>query len=96
MPALSGRVVSTAGAGDAHLAGILAGLASGLTLPQSHELAALVAGMSVTSPHTIHDGIDRDTLQAFARGRCLPLSEPVSDWLFGESEDVCATADAHV
>jgi len=86
MPAVSGRVVSTAGAGDAHLAGILAGLASGLTLHHSHELAVLVAGMSITSSHTIHDGIDRDTLQAFARGRCVPLSEPVSHWLFGPVE----------
>jgi ribokinase len=93
MPAISGRVASTAGAGDAHLAGILAGLASGLTLHQSHELAAIVAGMSVTSPHTIHDGITRESLPAFARSRCRPLSEAVSDWLFGDDESECENTD---
>ena len=75
-PAFPAEVLSTAGAGDAHLAGVLAGRVAGLTLPEAQSLGALVAALSVTSPHTIHKGIDRDALCAFA-GRCgaaLPSS----------------------
>ena len=58
--------VSTAGAGDAHFSGILAGLASGLTLRQAHELGVLTAALSVTSPHTINKEIDPQSLGALA------------------------------
>ena len=54
----------TAGAGDAHFAGVLAGLASGLPLTESLELAALVAAASVTSVHTINTGITAASLLA--------------------------------
>jgi sugar/nucleoside kinase (ribokinase family) len=60
------EAVSTAGAGDAHLSGILAGLASGLALRQAHELGALTAALSVTRPHTINKEIDPQSLGAFA------------------------------
>jgi sugar/nucleoside kinase (ribokinase family) len=53
----------TAGAGDAHLAGVLAGLAAGLPLAEAHHLGALVAAASVTSPHTIHPDLDADLLR---------------------------------
>lgn len=66
VPALPARVASTAGAGDAHLAGIIAGLVAGLALPQAHQLGVLVAALSVTSPHTINKEIDRKSLQALA------------------------------
>jgi len=66
VPALPAPVASTAGAGDAHLAGILAGLVAGLPLAEAQELGALVAALSVTSPHTIHKGIERDSLRTFA------------------------------
>ncbi len=61
-------VVSAAGAGDANFAGILAGLAAGLGFAHACELGALVAAMSVTSPHTIHKGIDRISLRDFSNG----------------------------
>jgi sugar/nucleoside kinase (ribokinase family) len=65
-PALPVRVASTGGAGDAHFAGILAGLAAGLALPSAQELGTLLAAASVTSPHTIHKGITRDMLRELA------------------------------
>jgi sugar/nucleoside kinase (ribokinase family) len=74
VPALSVETVSAAGAGDAHLAGLIVGLIAGLALPQAQVLGTLVAALSVTSPHTIHPGIDRESLQAFAAS--LPISLP--------------------
>jgi ribokinase len=61
-PAVEVEAASTAGAGDAHLAGILAGLTCGLDLPSASVLGTLVAGASVTSPHTIHKGLSREQL----------------------------------
>ncbi len=65
-PAVPVRVVSTGGAGDAHFAGILAGLAAGLELPSAQVLGTLLAAASVTSPHTIHKGITRQMLRGLA------------------------------
>ena len=59
---LSVEATSTAGAGDAHLAGILAGLAAGLSLAAAQALGTLVAAAAVTSPHTIHDALSREEL----------------------------------
>jgi sugar/nucleoside kinase (ribokinase family) len=81
LPAFPAAVVSTAGAGDAHLAGTLAGLAARLPLAHAHELGALTAAMSVTSPHTINKEITRDSLRAFAAGTEAPLSEDVARFL---------------
>lgn len=53
-PAVDVRAEGTAGAGDAHFAGVLAGLTAGLPLAVAQQLATIVAGASVTSPHTIH------------------------------------------
>jgi ribokinase len=78
IPALEVELVSTAGAGDAHLAGILAGLAAGLSLNEAHELGVLVAGLSVTSPHTIHRGIDRKSLAELVRHVGFECSVAVS------------------
>lgn len=76
-PAYAVPVVNTAGAGDAHLAGILAGLAWRLSLAQAQEVGSLVAAQSVTSPHTIHPGIRPEGLLDFARQIQAPLSAPV-------------------
>jgi ribokinase len=77
VPAFEAPVASTAGAGDAHLAGTLAGLTAGLPLCEAAQLGALVASLSVTSPHTIHPGIDRVSLKAFTDAGRLPLRESV-------------------
>jgi sugar/nucleoside kinase (ribokinase family) len=80
-PAPAVQVVSTAGAGDALLAGVLSGLAFGLPLnakPSTEdaaidrefssalELGMLLASFSVTSPDTIHFDASLARLEEFA------------------------------
>jgi sugar/nucleoside kinase (ribokinase family) len=80
-PAVEVEVASTAGAGDALMGGMIAGLAAGMPLvsggpPRSRiserplasafEFACLLAGFTVTSPHTIHPGADLVSLLEFA------------------------------
>jgi sugar/nucleoside kinase (ribokinase family) len=74
------EAVSTAGAGDALLAGTIAGLAAGLPLTDAKvtdadgatvlrsaiDLGLALAALSVTSPHTIHPGVTLEGLLAFA------------------------------
>jgi sugar/nucleoside kinase (ribokinase family) len=84
VPAFQAEVVSTAGAGDAHLAGIIAGLVAGLTLPQAQELGTLVAAHSVTSPHTIDKRINRRTLQSFADKSQAPICDVVKTLLVSQ------------
>lgn len=72
LPALPVRAVSTAGAGDAFLSGMLAGWAAGLPFlgaggVSCAALGRLLAALSVTSPDTIHFGVTAGTLRAFAR-----------------------------
>ena len=79
--AFPSRMVSTAGAGDAFLAGVIIGLVADLPLPQAQELGTLVAALSVTSPHTIYPGIDRLSLHLFSSEFSLALSDPVKQLL---------------
>jgi sugar/nucleoside kinase (ribokinase family) len=81
VPAFMAEVASTAGAGDAHLAGIIAGLVAGLALSQAQELGTLTAALSVTSPHTINKEIDRRSLHIFAARNQAPVCEAVGDLL---------------
>jgi len=60
------NVESTAGAGDAHLAGLITGLTVGLSLQEAQKLATLVGSLSVTSPHTINKEVDRHSLRLLA------------------------------
>jgi len=78
-PAAPVEAVSTAGAGDAFLAGMIAGTAVGLCTSEAHELASLVGSLSVTSPHTIHKGINRKTLFDCADLYDVVLSDRVKD-----------------
>ncbi|MGZ4132148.1 MAG: carbohydrate kinase family protein [Actinomycetota bacterium] len=84
------EVASAAGAGDALLGGVLAGLAAGVPLlpaadgPAEHltcalDLGVLLAGCSATSPHTIHPGADLAALAALARETGLTFGPPLSD-----------------
>lgn len=81
VPAFEAEAVSTAGAGDAFLAGLVSGITVGLSLPEAQGLATLVASLSVTSPHTIHKGINKESLQKFADEVIAPLPERVKDLL---------------
>ncbi len=84
--ALPGEVISSAGAGDALLGGVIAGLVFGLPLvggTQEHsgqksnrsaiDLGLLVAAFSLTSPHTIHPEFSVQALREFATNRDHPL-----------------------
>ena len=75
-PAIETNVVSTAGAGDAFLAGTLAGMVYGLPLtrsdgeasgPTAVQWGTLVASMAVVSMHTINKEINMETLGQHAR-----------------------------
>lgn len=77
------EAVGTAGAGDAHLGGLIAGIVAGLSLPRAHELATLVAAASVTSPHTINDQLDASFLRRLISDLSLEPSEEVKR-LLGE------------
>ena len=86
-PGLATSVVSTAGAGDAFLAGVLMGVNAGLpwhkeeddrtfgdtALVTAVELGTLLASLAVTSADTIHATADAATLYAYAQQRNIPL-----------------------
>ncbi len=72
-PAHAVQPVSAAGAGDAFFAGVLTGLAWGLSFDEAHALGSLAGAFSVTSPHTIHPDLNRAALAAFARESGAPL-----------------------
>ena len=80
-PALPVQMAGAAGAGDAHLAGMIAGLAAGLPLGQAHELAVLAAAFSVTSPHSINKELEPRALREFARRSGVALSSGVMEVL---------------
>jgi sugar/nucleoside kinase (ribokinase family) len=77
VPTPSVPIESTAGAGDAHLAGTIVGIALGLALEEAQQLAVLLAAFSVTSPHTIHPETSRAALCQFALAQNLPLCKRV-------------------
>ena len=89
-PAIPVEVASTAGAGDALLGGVLAGLAVGApllpgegappdALTSALDLGVLVAARSVTSPHTIHPDAGMPALVTLAREAGLSFGPPLSD-----------------
>ena len=65
VPALLVASKNAAGAGDAYLAGTIAGLTASRPLLEAQRLGNIVAALSTTSPHTIHPEIDRLTLRNF-------------------------------
>lgn len=73
-PAILRPVESTAGAGDAHLAGIVTALAAGWGLGAANEFAGLVSSVKVGSVHTIHPELGWALLEDAARaaGRAVP------------------------
>jgi ribokinase len=77
------EVTSSAGAGDAHIAGIIAGLAAGLTLKQAQILGNLTGAFSVASPHTIHPDMNRSLLRELA----LKSRKVIDSVLFKMLED---------
>lgn len=80
-PAAKTKAVNTAGAGDAFFSGLLCGLALGKHLFEAQQLATLIAGLSVTSHHTIHHGLDRKSLYGFMHQSGLTFSEVITGLL---------------
>ncbi|TFH28271.1 MAG: hypothetical protein E4H10_01000 [Bacteroidia bacterium] len=76
-PAIKAYAINTAGAGDAFFSGILCGLAVGLHLFDAQQLASLLSGLSVSSPHTIHKGIERNSMQQFMLAPDQDFSEVI-------------------
>jgi sugar/nucleoside kinase (ribokinase family) len=95
-PAANVPVVSTAGAGDALLAGILSALAVGIPfirpgpgrasfsdrpLESALDFGALLAAYTVTSPHTIHPDVNLETLLSFGHKLCITFSSALTPYL---------------
>jgi sugar/nucleoside kinase (ribokinase family) len=93
IPALLVPVVSTAGAGDALLGGVLAALTAGVpfTAPgpprcslaespirSALEFGVLLSAFKVTSPHTIHPDADLAHLLPFAREHGVTFADSLS------------------
>src|ERR1051325_84427 len=86
-PAYKVNFASTAGAGDALIAGTLAGLISGSELVQPHsetnciqsalDFGVLLGSYSTTSPHTIHPAADVNSLVCFAKDAGKNISVPI-------------------
>jgi sugar/nucleoside kinase (ribokinase family) len=88
-PAYNVPVASTAGAGDAYLAGTIAGICCGLPLSKrmdissfpeqalesAMELGALLASLSVTSYDSIHPRANASSLHKFAEENKITLGE---------------------
>jgi len=83
LPPVEVRVASTAGAGDAFMAGMLVGLAAGFAVAEAHELANFTGSLSVSSPHTIHPGLDRVSLRELLDGSGLKVSSVLRGALEG-------------
>jgi sugar/nucleoside kinase (ribokinase family) len=83
-PSIKTDVKSTAGAGDAFFSGLLCGKVLALDIQESQQLATLIAGLSVQSLHTIHKGIDRESLGLFMANSGLSFSDRVTQ-LFEKS-----------
>ncbi len=91
-PSIAVDVASTAGAGDALLGGVLAGIAAGVSfvpvidaptdlLTCALDLGVLLAAVSVTSPHTIDPHADLPALVALAERAGLAFGSPLADVL---------------
>ncbi|CAN5336857.1 hypothetical protein BH23BAC3_BH23BAC3_02890 [soil metagenome] len=74
-PSIHVNVINTAGAGDAYLSGLLTGLTAGFSLKESHQIASLTGSFSVTSPHTIHEGLHKNSLTEFTKKSKIVLTE---------------------
>ena len=92
-PAPEVPVVSTAGAGDALLGGVLSALAAGIPflrsgpvrrslneglLTSALELGVLLGSYKVTSPHTIHPTASLDNLLKFGADRGIEFSNEIT------------------
>jgi ribokinase len=71
--------VNTAGAGDAHLAGLIVGSAGGMALAEANLFASLVSSLSVTSRHTINPDLTMDLVREAASGAGWPVPPAIGE-----------------
>jgi sugar/nucleoside kinase (ribokinase family) len=105
-PAPQVQVVSTAGAGDALLAGVLSALSAGIPFVSSGgrrrtfserplrsalEFGVLLASFTVTSPHTIHPAANFDSLRQFAGSLGVALSHELLEKIADTAQQVAVT-----
>lgn len=81
VPAFEVDVKSSAGAGDAHIAGIMAGLNGGLQLSDAQQLGNLAGALAVTSQHTIHPEMSRRKIADLIDGRSNGFSSALLKYL---------------
>jgi ribokinase len=87
-PAILGPTESTAGAGDAHLSGLIVAHVAHATLTEANQFAALVAGMKVASPHTINPAIDAASVVAHIADHPLSIAPSIIELLAPETDTV--------
>jgi sugar/nucleoside kinase (ribokinase family) len=80
-PSLDVPVISTAGAGDAFISGVIAGITCGLSLREAQQLGTLSGSASVTSPHTINKDLNRQLLYKLQNSSALGFSSNVKKLL---------------
>ncbi|MBL7700199.1 MAG: hypothetical protein JNK79_18675 [Chitinophagaceae bacterium] len=85
VPALSLDVKSSAGAGDAHISGIISGLNAGLDLSQAQQLGNLAGALAVTSQHTIHPEMGRRKIAELIHGQPGAYADNVLRFISGSS-----------
>jgi sugar/nucleoside kinase (ribokinase family) len=105
-PAPEVPVVSTAGAGDALLGGVLSALAAGVPflrsgpvrrslneglLTSALELGVLLGSYKVSSPHTIHPSASLDNLLKFGADRGIEFSSELTTRMVESSRPVLAS-----
>lgn len=71
--------VNTAGAGDAHLGGVLVGLELGLSLAQANGFATIISAQNVLSEDTLAE-LDWESTIQFAREHGMPLPAAVEQY----------------
>ena len=74
-PGIETQSRNAAGAGDAHLGGVIAGLAAGVGLADANYFATIVSALKVRSPDTISSDLDVAAViaAATAAGRTVPV-----------------------
>lgn len=78
LPVVDVKVKTTAGAGDAYLAGTIVGICCGLPFHSSADLGSFLASLSVISENTINHDISLDYLKNFIKRNNISFSSELN------------------
>lgn len=84
-PGIATRSRNAAGAGDAHLGGVIAGLAAGIALAEANSFATIVSALKVRSPDAISSDLDVAAVMAAAGAAARTIPAPLLKRLRGTS-----------